>query len=164
LAGIESHYQDLSWIAALKRLATARFRPWPPCFQTLTRHRKRGVIPFHSRTFGSSDLPPWNEAEFWAQFQAGPVYSALPFLSSPQNRSADVITVRAVSIVITPESFSMAEASSRPPYTFVRHRHCGLAASTARLLSELLLRSHSWPVYLVRSNRQGLRSKNLMGF
>src|ERR1035437_8321974 len=39
--------RDLSYVAALKRLAAAvRFRHWPPCFQYFTAISRTGLVPF----------------------------------------------------------------------------------------------------------------------
>jgi hypothetical protein len=44
------------------------------------RHFKTQFHSFHSKTFGSSDLPPWNEAVFWVAFFHGRVViPTLPF-------------------------------------------------------------------------------------
>ena len=53
-----------------KRLASAvRFRPWPPCFQQLTRFPFGILIPFHSKTMARDDSPRlecWSVAEWLA--------------------------------------------------------------------------------------------------
>ena len=65
---------------ALKRLASGVQVPlWPPSFHQLTSTPQRSFIPFHSKTFGPTGLPPWIEVRFGRRFAAGSKYGPAIF-------------------------------------------------------------------------------------